>query len=108
MEEPQAALSAFTKCICHRWTFIQRTISNVKHLFIPLEECIRNTFIPALIGRQISDSEREIFSLPVRFGGIGIANPTENAQREYDASKRVTSGLCHLILQQKQDFSLYN
>ena len=48
-DEPQAALSAFTKALCHRWTFIQRTIPGIKDLFMPLENCIRDTFIPAVI-----------------------------------------------------------
>ena len=64
-EEPQAALSAFTKSICHRWTFIQRTIPNTKDLFIPLEDCIRNKFIPSIVERAVSNVERGILSLPV-------------------------------------------
>ena len=28
-EEPQAALSAYTKGLCHRWTFLQRTVSGI-------------------------------------------------------------------------------
>ena len=52
--------------------------------------------------------ERKILSLPVRFGGLGITNPSETANREYLASKRVTADLCGLILQQLQDISLYN
>ena len=108
VEEPQAALSAYTKCISHRWTYIQRTIPKIKHLFIPLEDCIRNSLIPSLIGRQVSDIERKILSLPVRFGGLGIADPSETADREYNASKRVTVNLTNLILQQQQDISLYD
>ena len=107
-EEPQAALSAFTKSICHRWTFIQRTIPSTKDLFIPLEECIKNTLIPSVVGRQVSDMERKILSLPVRYGGLGIANPVETADREYAASQMVTQNLTQLILQQNQDLSLYD
>ena len=107
-EEPQAALSAYTKSMCHRWTYFQRTIPNTKELFVPLEECIRNVLIPAILGRTVSDLEREIIALPVRFGGLGIANPSENSEREYEASKAVTQCLTSLILQQQQDFSLYN
>ena len=108
VEEPQAALSAYSKCICHRWTYIQRTMSNISHLFAPLEECIRSTFIPALVGRQISDTERKMLSLPVRFGGLGIANPSETADREYNASRKVTADLKNLIIAQQQDMALYN
>ena len=66
VEEPQIALSAYTKGICHRWTFIQRTVDGISSLFSPLEECIRENLIPAIIGRNISDFERKVLSLPVR------------------------------------------
>ena len=58
LEEPQAALAAYTKGICHRWTFIQRTVSNIADLFNPLEQCIKDEFIPSLIGRLVSDIEK--------------------------------------------------
>ena len=107
-DEPQAALSAYTKSVCHRWVFIQRTIPNIKHLFIPLEECIRQHLIPAVVGRPVSDHERELLSLPVRLGGLGITNPTETAEREYNSSCTITEDLADLILQQEQDLSLYD
>ncbi len=56
-EDPQAVLSAYTKGICHRWTFIQRTIADTGNLFIPLENSIRDSLIPAIIGRNISDMD---------------------------------------------------
>ena len=107
-EEPQAALSAYTKAICHRWAFVQRTIPSISHLFGPLEECIRQKFIPAIIGRNVSDNERELLSLPVRLGGLGIVNPTETADREYQASRKITEDLANIILRQEQDLSLYD
>ena len=39
-EEPQAVYSCFTKAICHRWTYVQRTIPDVDHIFRPLEAAI--------------------------------------------------------------------
>ena len=47
-DEPQAALPSYTKAISHRWTYAQRTIPNISQLFGPLEEAIRENFIPAL------------------------------------------------------------
>ena len=58
-EEPQAALTAYTKSICHRWTFVQRTIPGVSELFQPLEDCIRSDLIPALVGKDISDMDKK-------------------------------------------------
>ena len=107
-EEPQAALSAYTKSICHRWVFVQRTVPKIKHLFVPLEDSIRQEFIPAIVGRTVSDEERSLLSLPVRLGGLGIANPTETADREYEASCIITEDLANFILRQEQDLSLYD
>ena len=107
-EEPQAALSAYTKAICHRWIFVQRTIPNISHLFAPLEDSIRLKLIPAIIGRPVSDHERKLLSLPVRLGGLGIAIPTETADREYEASCTITEDLSNLILQQERNLYHYN
>ena len=100
-EEPQACYSAFTKGLCRRWTYIQRTISDISTLFQPLEDAIRHSFIPSLIGREISDIERRLIALPTRFGGLGIANPVETADIEYITSTFITDGLTNLIYNQK-------
>ena len=44
----------------------------------------------------------------MRYGGLGIADPTETADREYMASCAVTEDLSNLILHQEQDMSLYD
>ncbi|MCP4460372.1 MAG: hypothetical protein GY816_20470, partial [Cytophagales bacterium] len=104
-EEPQIALSAYTKGLCRRWTFLQRTINDTGHLFQPLEEAITHFFIPSLIGRPCSPLERKLMALPVRYGGLGIQNPTKTAQLEHNSSKRITEGLVSLICQQNSDLS---
>ena len=100
-EEPQIALSAFTKALCMRWCFVQRTISNVEHLFQPLEDCIREKLIPAIIGRKVSELERRILALPVRFGGLGVLNPVITSNYEFDTSIKITSNLKNLIYNQE-------
>ena len=91
-DEPQVALSAFNTGLSQRWKFVQRTIPEISHLFEPLESAIRNELIPALCGREISDLERRIFSLPCQNGGLGILNPTATAEREYCISVTITVG----------------
>ena len=78
------------------------------YLFHPIEECLRETFLPALIGRKISDAERKIFALPVRLSGLGIANPVETCDREYRSSLAITEDLTDLIYRQEQDLSHFN
>ena len=55
-EEPQLAYAAYTKGLCHRWKYVQRTIPDISHLFAPLETEIRRSLIPALTGRPVSQS----------------------------------------------------
>ena len=54
---PHAAYSALTKGLSSRWNFLLRTIPDIADLLKPLEDTIRHSFIPALIGRQINDEE---------------------------------------------------
>ena len=107
-EEPQIALSAYTKGICHRWSFIQRTMGDINHLFSPLEDAIRDNLIPAIVGRKVSDIEREVMSLPVRFGGLGIANPMITCMREYQSSVTITEDLTDLLYRQQKNLSLFD
>ena len=102
-EEPQSAFSAFNTAIVHRWTFLQRTIGDISEYFQPLEDVIREKLIPALVGRQVSDLEREMLSLPYRFGGMGIQNPVETSDREYNTSREITKDLTQLIIEQDMD-----
>ena len=105
-DEPQLAYACYTKGMSHRWTYVLRTIPDIKHLLAPLEEAIANVLIPAILGRDVSVLEREILELPVRFGGLGMPNPVKTADREYKCSKEITEPLVKLIL--KQELSLEN
>ena len=106
--DPQIAYASYTKALCMRWCFVQRTISGISHLFQPLEEVIREKFIPAIVGRNISDLERRILALPVRFGGLGIQNPVETADREYEISVKITSNLKEIICNQEYNLDNLN
>ena len=107
-DEPQAAYSSFTKAISHRWTYVQRTVPNISELFEPLESAIRDKFIPALVGRTISDTQRKIFALPIRLGGMGIRNPTETSDNEFEASTRITENLTDIICRQEKNLDNYD
>ena len=84
--QPHSAYSALTKGLCSRWNFLLRTVPNIADLLQPLEDVIRQLFIPALIGRQINDEERRIFALPCRMGGMGIFNPVTRAPNNFELS----------------------
>ena len=61
-----------------------------------------------MIGRKISDQESKILALPVRFGGLGVANPVECADREYNSSVMVTKSLTELLYSQEKDLKNYD
>ena len=101
LSEPQAAYAAFTHGLKGKWNFLQRTVPQTSHFFQPLEDLIRNTFLPQLTGRAISPLERDVLALPARDGGLGIPNPVETADENFAASISVTKELSTRI--RKQD-----
>ena len=44
----------------------------------------------------------------MRFGGLGLANPTDTCEPEYQTSLKVTGELSKLIYDQQQDLSLFD
>ena len=75
--QPHAAYSAFVHGLTGHWSHIMRTIPDIKHLLMPLEDVIHQVFIPSLTGRPAcSDIERKILALPPRMGGLGLLNPS--------------------------------
>ena len=65
-----------------------------------LEDLITEKFIPTIFGSVVTEKEREIFSLPIRKGGLGITNLVENASKEFECSKVLTAPLVSLIIMQ--------
>ena len=108
VDEPQLAYSAYTKALCMRWCFIQRTIPDSGQYFLPLENVIRQKLIPAIIGRNVSDIERRLLALPVRLGGMGIQNPTTTAEIEFKNSMLATRFLSQIIEDQETNLHHYN
>ena len=65
----------------------------------PLEDIIRSKLIPNLTGRSApSDTERELFSLPARLGGMGLINPSTLSQSEFHSSSLISQPLVNNIL----------
>ena len=54
---------------------------------------IIHKFILAIVGQEVSNLQRDMFALPVRYCGRGIANPVKTADREYETSRKVTESL---------------
>ena len=98
--DPHAAYAAYTFGFMQRWKYVQRTIPGISDLFQPIERCLRDKFIPALVGKSVSDHERKVLSLPTRFGGLNLQNPTKTADKEYEWSVKLTTSLTQKIKEQ--------
>ena len=101
LTQPHAIYSAFVHGVMSRWSFISRTIPDIHHLLQPFEDAIHQLLIPALTGHPpCSKTERDIFVLPSRLGGLGILNPSANSQSSFHASTTLTRLLMDQIIAQ--------
>ena len=67
-----------------------------------MERTIRECFIPAIVGKSVSDTGRRILALTARFGGLGIQNLVKTSDNEYNNSIKITKDLTNLIYLQEQ------
>ena len=94
-DQPQAAYVALTKSLQNEWSFLQRVVPHCGHHFQQVE---KSNFIPSLLGHDITPLDRDLFSLPVRLGGLGIRNPTTTADSLYSTSRHATQLLSNAIM----------
>ena len=99
--QPQAAYAAFTHGEKHRFSYFMRTISGMRDLMQPLDDVINKELIPAILGTDtFSPVDRELFSLPLRYGGLGMPVLSGIAEEEYLMSKRLTAPLTTIMIMQ--------
>ena len=96
-KQPQDAYAALTKSVMFEWSFLQRIVPECGELFEPVEEMISDRFLPQLLGCELSTDERTLFALPIKFAGLGIANPTATANSAFETSKTATKLLSTAI-----------
>ena len=97
---PHAAYCAYIHGLKSKWQYIARTTPNIYELLEPLEDTLRQRFIPSLTGRPPPDDlTREVLSLPARLGGLAITNPKTTADQEHQSSLQLTAALVQHIRQ---------
>ena len=97
LPQPQACYAAFTYGLKHRWTYFLRTLPDLEDLLAPLERAIADVLIPSITGHYCTQGERELLALPVRMGGMGLTNPSQEAASEYVASANISGPLAQRI-----------
>ena len=65
-----------------------------------LEDC---DYIPAVTGRYtITDEDRDLFSLPIRDGGLGITIPHQTSSQQRLLSQTLCAPVVEAVLNQQQ------
>ena len=98
--QPQAAYAAFYFGEQNKFSYFLRTIPEMNDLMKPVDEIVQNFLLPAIIGETISEKERELYSLPVRLGGLGIPVFSEKTCNELENLLTITIPLVALIITQ--------
>ena len=105
--EPQSAYICFTSGFKHKITYYMRTIPNISHLLQKIDDVILANFIPAITaGKNVSEIERKLLSLPVKLGGLGIPIFSEICETEYSNSLIITENLRNNIIQQNRQYEI--
>ena len=91
--QPHASYSAFILGVRHKMTYFMRTMEELGDKLVEVDKVLDEKLIPALFGCPVSQLERRILSMPVRFGGLGIPVLSQLAKEEYKASSAVTREL---------------
>ena len=69
--------AAFTHGLIGQWVYLMRTVPDippVSSFFQPLEDAIRLQLFPSISDHPAcSATEQDLFSLPCRFGGLGLS-----------------------------------
>ena len=98
--QPHAAYAAFIHAEQHKYTYFLRTIPGISANLKPLDDAISDLFIPALFGNEIDENTRDILSLPIRDGGLGIKKVRMSSDVAYETSSQLTLPLTKQIFQQ--------
>ena len=97
--QPHAANGAITHGLSSKWSYLLRTTPNINHLLEPSKHSITTNLLPKLTGQDApSETQRCLFSLPARLGGLNIENPFSFANDQFRTSQQVTEPLVELIL----------
>jgi len=103
--EPQAAYSAFISGFQHKMNYYIRTIPNLSNLLKPLDDVLTQSFIPAITeGHILSELDRKLISLPVRYGGLNIPIYHDLCVKEYEKSCKTTQLLTNNIINQEKQY----
>ena len=98
--QPHAAYAVFVHGLSSKWNYYLRTNPVSDEQVSPLEHVIWHKLLSTMVPHPPNDLERELFSLPISLGGLGICDPYQASRDFYEFSHKLSRPLVDLILQQ--------
>ena len=99
--QPQAAYSCFVKGFVHKFTYFMRTIPDIKTLLYPLDQAIDGFIKVIFDNHDFNPIERQLWSLPVRMGGLSLPIPSEISDEQYTNSRLINVALTSKVRDQQ-------
>ena len=93
---PQAAYAGFAHSFQAEYQYVCRCVPGAEEHLAPLEDAIRNVFIPALLAipaEEVTDDFRRLLAQSVKGGGLNIRDPVASAPRLLQSSREATAVL---------------
>ena len=88
--QPHAAYAALVHGVIRKYTFVMRTVPNISTMLKHLDEAIDDFIKVILQGYTFNDAERLLFSLPAKYGALGIIIQSMRSDLEYQNSLKIT------------------
>ena len=85
--QPHAAYAVFVHGLSSKWNYYLRTNPVSDEQVSPLEHVIRHKLLSTMVPHPPNDLERELFSLPISLGGLGICDPHQASRDFYEFSR---------------------
>ena len=93
-KHPQYAYAGLQNSLQQEWAFVQRVAPGVGDAFGPVEEAIKEIFVPALYeGLREGVMEQVTTRLSVKQAGLALPDPTQTAPENWTASCVITGHL---------------
>jgi hypothetical protein len=90
--EPQAAYIGLTKAYRSKFTYFMRTIDSFDSYVSPIDDLLNEKFLPAIFDEEAPFQRplSDLFTLPIKVGGLGVPNLKNESKTQYEASKAIT------------------
>ena len=93
-KHPQSAYSGLQKSLQQEWAFIQRVNPGIGDAFVPAEQALWETFLPAIFqGLGEGAPGRGVTHLPMKLAGLALLDLTKTSPENYTASYVITGHL---------------